>query len=129
ERRGGSRPAALRRGRGVDLQRDHRGGLRRRGHRRWRRDRLVHEGGWMTATEIARTLAPLFQARGDEIEDARRLPDDLVESLRDSGLFRLCVPAAYGGLEADVLDFVGAIEELSYADGSSGWCVMIGATT
>lgn len=83
----------------------------------------------MTATETARTLAPRFQARGDEIEEARRLPDDLVESLRDSGLFRLCVPAAYGGLEADVFDFVGAIEALSYADGSSGWCVMIGATT
>lgn len=68
-------------------------------------------------------------ARAAEIEQLRRLPPDLVHRLCATGVFKLWVPRAYGGTEGHVLDVVDAVETVSFHDGSTGWCVMIGATT
>jgi len=75
--------------------------------------------------EVARALAPRIRASADDIEQARQLPDWLVRELRDAGIFRMYLPRALGGLEADPLTMMRAIEELACADGSTGWCVMI----
>jgi hypothetical protein len=58
-------------------------------------------GGFMTLNsttsssslvEIARSLYPVVSAASSRIEQERRLPDDVVAALRQSRLFRLCVP-------------------------------------
>lgn len=67
--------------------------------------------------------------RAAEIEELRRLPGDLAIALRDAGLFHAWVPKRYGGAELGVLEVLDAIEALSFHDGSTGWCGMIGATT
>ncbi len=74
---------------------------------------------------VARTAA----ARATEIEAARRLPLDLVDALVGTGVFRLWVPARYGGTEVDLRTGLDAIELVSYHDGSTGWCVMIGVSS
>ena len=79
--------------------------------------------------EIARSLYPLLASASSRIEQERRLPDDIVTALRNSRLFRLCVPKIYAGLEAPPVDMVEAIAEVARADGSAGWCVAIGATS
>lgn len=79
--------------------------------------------------ERLETVAATAAGRSDEIEELRRLPDDLVSSLVDTGVFRLWVPQAYGGYQADVQTGLTAIERSSYHDGATGWCVMIGCTT
>jgi alkylation response protein AidB-like acyl-CoA dehydrogenase len=71
-------------------------------------------------------LKPAIRARREEIEKARRLPRDLVDDLRRTGLFGLAVPRVIGGQEASPLDILGAIETVASADGSTGWCAMIG---
>jgi alkylation response protein AidB-like acyl-CoA dehydrogenase len=76
----------------------------------------------------ARALRPLIEARRDEIEQARRLPAELVQAMASAGLFHLLVPKAVGGLEIDPMTFVQVIQEVSKADGSAGWNVMIGAS-
>jgi indole-3-acetate monooxygenase len=76
-------------------------------------------------TELAATV----RARAGEIEAARRLPPDLAAAMAEAGLFRLCVPRSLGGLEADASVLLQAVEAMSAADGSAGWCLMIGATT
>src|SRR5207249_45634 len=46
-----------------------------------------------------------------------------------TGLFKMAVPATYGGGEVDPRTMFAAIEAVAAADGSAGWCVMIGATS
>lgn len=74
----------------------------------------------------ARALAPWLRAQGDRIEATRRLPLDVVDALRDAGMFRLCMPAAWGGPELTSMEQVEVIEALAVGDASSAWCVMIG---
>ena len=78
-----------------------------------------------TILQEVRDLLPAIRARRQEIEQARRLPRDLVDSLRATGVFRLGVPRAVGGLEATPSDLMRAAETLSSADGSTGWCAMV----
>jgi alkylation response protein AidB-like acyl-CoA dehydrogenase len=68
-------------------------------------------------------------ARAAEIEDLRRLPDDISNDLVDTGLARAWAPARYGGLELPVLDVLDALEAVAYHEGATAWCGMIAATT
>lgn len=77
----------------------------------------------------ARSLAPFVRDHADEAEELRRLPRPVAEALRDAGLMRLCVPAAYGGPECDPMTMVRAVVEVARADGAAGWCTMIASTT
>jgi alkylation response protein AidB-like acyl-CoA dehydrogenase len=55
-----------------------------------------------TASRIladVRELAPSIAARAAEIEAARRVPLDMVETLRSIGVFRMFAPRSHGGLE------------------------------
>lgn len=70
-------------------------------------------------------LLPAIRARRQEIEQARRLPRDLVDQLANTGVFSLGVPRAIGGKEASPLDLMRAIEMVATADGSTGWCTML----
>jgi len=74
---------------------------------------------------VEATLA-LVGERADEMERHRRLSDDVVEGLRRTGINRLMVPAALGGLEAPALDLLDVVERIGAADGSTGWCALIG---
>jgi alkylation response protein AidB-like acyl-CoA dehydrogenase len=74
--------------------------------------------------EALATLSSAIRARRSEIEDARRLPRDLVEDLAAAGVFRLTVPRVFGGDEASPAELMRVIEAASAADGSVGWCEM-----
>ena len=73
----------------------------------------------------ARALAPTLVAAADEIDEARQLPLHIVDAIRDTGAFRMSMPLAWGGCQADPLTQNRVIEEISAASGSAGWCVMI----
>jgi alkylation response protein AidB-like acyl-CoA dehydrogenase len=79
--------------------------------------------------DTARLFASELSARAAEGEALRTMPADLVMRLKRSGLFRLHLPHALGGLELDPATYVEVIEELSRADGSAGWTVLIGNST
>lgn len=67
--------------------------------------------------------------RALEIEQGRHLPEDLVRDLVATGVFRRWVPKRYGGSEHTLLEVMRDIESMTYHDGSTGWCVMIGSTS
>jgi alkylation response protein AidB-like acyl-CoA dehydrogenase len=72
-------------------------------------------------------LVPEIERRGDEIAELRRLPPDLVSSLRAAGAFRIALPKARGGPEMTPREQTELVEVLSRSDASVGWCVMIGS--
>jgi len=69
----------------------------------------------------------VVRAHADDTEDKRRLPDSVVEVLRESGFNRLAIPATLGGREAPVREMVKSVEAVAMVDGSAGWCAAIGA--
>lgn len=73
----------------------------------------------------ARTLRPDFERYTSEAERLRRLPDGLVGLLRDSGFFGMSRPPERGGLGVDLRSALRAVEEISIADASAGWCTAI----
>jgi alkylation response protein AidB-like acyl-CoA dehydrogenase len=73
-------------------------------------------------------LAPTIAGRASEIEEARRLPADLLEDLKVAGTFRLTGPASHGGLEADLPTALRIFEALAKADASVAWTVMLGGS-
>lgn len=77
----------------------------------------------------ARALAPQIIAARPAMEHDRRLPDDLSAAIRDAGLYRLCIPKAHNGLEADPRTLLETLEALAETDASAAWCAMISAVT
>jgi indole-3-acetate monooxygenase len=73
-----------------------------------------------------RALRPAIVAARDEIEQGRRLPQHLAEALRQAGVYRLAMPRAWGGAEADPFVQFKVLEELVLADASVAWCAAIG---
>lgn len=85
-----------------------------------------------TAAEIlarAQALAPVLRDRAEEIERARRLPADVVDLLRGTGVFRMGFSRAHGGPELTSIEQTEVIEALAYGDAGAGWCAMIGSDT
>ncbi|NMO20437.1 hydrolase [Pyxidicoccus fallax] len=76
---------------------------------------------------VAREWFPRVAARADEIENARRLPQDLADELAREGFFRMMIPESLGGAELHPAVSFQVIEAIAKADGSTGWCVMNGA--
>lgn len=70
-----------------------------------------------------------IRARGAEIEQARRVPDDLARRMASAGMFRLLVPQQYGGFQVHPRAFFDALAETARADGAVGWVQMIATTT
>lgn len=80
-------------------------------------------------TGVGDELIAEVRAAADEGEAIRTMPPHLVETTMASGLFRMAMPAALGGLELDPVSIVTAIEALSHADASAGWTTLIGNST
>src|SRR5215831_17914330 len=80
----------------------------------------------MRVLEAVRALAPSIAARAEEIEAGRCLPRDLLDELRDAGVFRMLAPRSHAGDEVGLLVSMDVLETLAAADGATGWTAMIG---
>ncbi len=93
-------------------------------------DTQIRTGGMADPVTAADGFAEEIAARAAEIEASRFLPQDIARRFAEAGLYRLCVPAAYGGREAHPAVLFETVERLARADGSAAWwCVFIGATS
>ena len=71
-----------------------------------------------------RLRSEIITAAADEAEQSGRIPQGLSDALADAGLYQMSLPHDLGGLELQPMTVFQAIEELSMADGSIGWCLM-----
>jgi indole-3-acetate monooxygenase len=74
--------------------------------------------------DIACSLEPLIREHAEAIEQGR-MPPPLVEALHDAGVFRAMLPHEVGGLEAEPVEWLQMIEELSRINASVGWNAFI----
>src|SRR4051794_9202695 len=74
-------------------------------------------------------VAALFRERAGDAETQRTMPAEVVEAAKADGLFRLAASRSLGGAALDPCRIVATVEELSRADGSAGWTVLIGNST
>jgi alkylation response protein AidB-like acyl-CoA dehydrogenase len=91
----------------------------------------AHGAGEATANDspvlhAAIWLVEQIRAASDEIERGRRIPPAIAAAMKEAGVFGMAMPRAWGGPELDPLTQFRVIETLAMADGSVGWCAMIG---
>jgi alkylation response protein AidB-like acyl-CoA dehydrogenase len=79
------------------------------------------------ALERARALKPRLRERLPRGQELRRLPDENVADLLESGLFGVMKPKRYGGSELGTETMIDVTIELASADPSTGWVYMLWA--
>jgi indole-3-acetate monooxygenase len=89
------------------------------------RPAVRNAGPVVNATE----LTPLIRDYADETERGRRMAAPVAEALRAARLFTMGLPTSLGGSETPIPEALRAIEQIAYADGATGWNVMIAFDT
>ncbi len=69
-----------------------------------------------------------IRARRDEFAKQTYLSQDIVDKLRQVGVYRALVPRDLGGDEASPADFCRMVERIAQADGSAGWVASFGVS-
>ncbi len=70
-----------------------------------------------------RAHLPEIAARSAEAEAARAVPAEIITALRQAGVFRMALPKAWGGEQLGLVEAARVVQEISRADGSTGWTV------
>ncbi|MFT4045040.1 MAG: acyl-CoA dehydrogenase family protein [Gordonia sp. (in: high G+C Gram-positive bacteria)] len=74
--------------------------------------------------ERARSVARIAAREGNAIEANATITQPVVDALKDTELFWMLVPREYGGAGLDIVTAFKIVQELSRADGSTGWAFM-----
>src|SRR5882724_9239964 len=70
-----------------------------------------------------RALVPNLRARGQEVERLRRVPQESIDELTEAGVFKMSVPAEYGGYELDLATMNEVCAEIARGCCSTSWVV------
>ena len=79
------------------------------------------------ADPMARLLAAC-RARRNEFGEKQQISEDVVELMKQAGVYRACVAKALGGDEVSPATFLSMIERIAQADGSAGWVASFGVS-
>ena len=71
--------------------------------------------------ERVRAVLPQIQARATQTEQARMVPAENIALLKQTGLHRVFLPAAYGGYEAPLPVLTHALMDIAGACASTAW--------
>jgi alkylation response protein AidB-like acyl-CoA dehydrogenase len=81
----------------------------------------IHTAFESTTLQRVRELRGLIAEAAPEQEREGRLSPGVVEALREAGVYRMAVPARFGGDDLSPGQILAVAEELSSIDGSTGW--------
>jgi alkylation response protein AidB-like acyl-CoA dehydrogenase len=84
----------------------------------------VTHGEGVPLLDIAHQLTPLIQEHAQALDEGR-IPAPLVDGLYEAGIFKAMLPREVGGLEAEPVEWLTMIEELSRVNASAGWLAFI----
>jgi 3-hydroxy-9,10-secoandrosta-1,3,5(10)-triene-9,17-dione monooxygenase len=69
----------------------------------------------------AEAMIPALRSRAFDADKARRLPDETIAELLDTGLLQMLAPRRFGGSEADLTTFLDAGIQLGRGCGATAW--------
>src|SRR5687768_11646207 len=72
-------------------------------------------------SEAVERIRPVVEDHRQQAEEARQLPDAVVDAMRQAGLLRLWTPKEYGGAEVDLPVFMRTAESMARVDSAAGW--------
>jgi 3-hydroxy-9,10-secoandrosta-1,3,5(10)-triene-9,17-dione monooxygenase len=72
-------------------------------------------------TARAEALVPVLRERAARAEELRRLPDETIADLHETGLFRILQPRRVGGSELPFRSIVELVAIIGRGDGSTAW--------
>lgn len=75
------------------------------------------------AIERAQSIAPIAKRNAIAAEELRRMPEENIRAILDSGLMPLARPRLFGGYEADWMTQIDCVSEVARFCGSTGWCM------
>jgi len=75
----------------------------------------------------ANDLIPFLRSRADEIDHAGSVPEDVIDRLRNAGLFKILQPVEWGGYGLTPITFMRVLMELARggSSGSAAWVYMV----
>ena len=86
-------------------------------------DFMLSEKQKMLQTMVKDFTRKEVEPRWKEMEDSRRIPEDLLKKLNDIGLLGMTVPVEYNGTNAGGFEHLLAIEQLAYSGTPAWWPV------
>ncbi|MFI0788610.1 acyl-CoA dehydrogenase family protein [Streptomyces lydicus] len=72
-----------------------------------------------------RAYASTLPARAPEIERTGRIPGDVLDGLKATGLLRAALPPSLGGVEMTAPELTRAVDLLAEGDASVAWCAAV----
>ena len=84
-------------------------------------DHVVQQLGSRGASRYAAAIRPVLERNADTTDAQRRLADENVQALLDSGLCRLMVPARFGGHQTSIRTYIDVMAEVGRGCGSTAW--------
>jgi len=75
------------------------------------------------AIERAKTIVPVAKRNAIAAEELRRMPEENIRAILDSGLMPLMRPRMFGGYEGDWMTQIDCVSEVARFCGSTGWCM------
>jgi len=82
-------------------------------------DRQSNQG----AVSAAAALRPLILEARTETEEGRKLPDTVVDALKEAEMFQVALPKEMGGLALSPVELLEILEDLAKAEASVAWIV------
>lgn len=70
-------------------------------------------------------IAQKAEARKEEIETERNLPEDIIQEVKQAGLVKRWATKSVGGEESSVFDVCRMIRDISYYNGSLAWVIAV----
>lgn len=73
----------------------------------------------------ARALIPKLREYSQEIDRTNRIPEFIIDELKNNGLLKVLRPKMFGGHQTNMRAFTEVVTEISRGNGSAGWFVCL----
>ncbi|WP_419888484.1 acyl-CoA dehydrogenase family protein [Neobacillus niacini] len=73
----------------------------------------------------ARALIPKLREFSQDIDSNSRIPEEIVNDLKNEGLLKVLRPYMFGGYQTNMRAFTEVVTEISRGNGSAGWFVCL----